>query len=217
MHFALLVKRWCLIKGFHIAGPVCGVSICSNPHHKRTEALTSSSFVFAQTSCWTNNGDASESKTHETQIMLLLCNLSFSYWWHYCPSVRWHHWSPVDSRCKRSLELNFGGPVCSDSIAGGFLSQKLGLMFSFMFALTSCLTNNRVDSVLKSQDAYAMPLLCVICQSDISHGWTSGWLRCRFIESLTGRIKYKKHRFDLRDKQITCDHGCVELDFKHGR
>ena len=36
---------------------------------------------------------------------------------------------------KGSLELSFGGPVCGDSIAGGFLSQKLGLMFSFMFAL----------------------------------------------------------------------------------
>ena len=36
-------------------------------------------------------------------------------------------------------------------------------------------------------------------------------------ESLTGRIKYKEHRFYLRDKQITCDHGCVEIDFKHGR
>ena len=169
MHFALLVERWCLIKGFHIAGPVCGVSICSSPHHKRTEALMSS-FMFVQTSCWTNSGDASESKIHETQIMLLLCNLSFSNWWHYCLYVLWNHWSPVDSRCKGSLELNFGGPVCADSI----LSQKLGLMFSFMFALTSCLTNKRVASELISQDAYAMPLLCVICQSDIPHGWTSG-------------------------------------------
>ena len=77
MHFALLVECWCLMKDFHIAGPVCGVSICSNPHHKRTEALVFS-FMFVQTSYWTNSGDASESKTHETQIMLLLCNLSFS-------------------------------------------------------------------------------------------------------------------------------------------
>ena len=45
-----------------------------------------------------------------------------------------------------------------DSTAAGFPSQKLRLMFSFMFALTSCL-NNRVASELKSQDAYAMPLL----------------------------------------------------------
>ena len=29
MFFTLLVERWCLIKGFRIAGPVCGVSICS--------------------------------------------------------------------------------------------------------------------------------------------------------------------------------------------
>ena len=29
MLFALLVERWCLIKGFRIAGPVCGVFICS--------------------------------------------------------------------------------------------------------------------------------------------------------------------------------------------
>ena len=63
MHFVLLVERWWLIKGFHIAVriavPVCGVSICSNPHHKRTKALMSS-FMFVQKSCWTNSGDASE-------------------------------------------------------------------------------------------------------------------------------------------------------------
>ena len=74
MHFALLVERWCMIKGFHVPGPVCGVSICSNPPHKRTEAFMSS-FMFVQTSCWTNSGYSSESKTHETQIILLLCNL----------------------------------------------------------------------------------------------------------------------------------------------
>ena len=116
IHFALLVERWCMIKGFHIPGPVRGVSICSNPPHKRTETFMSS-FMFVQTSCWTNSGDASESKT---QIILLLCNLSFSNWWHYCPCVRWNNWSPVDSRCKGLLELNFGGPVCGDSTAGGF-------------------------------------------------------------------------------------------------
>ena len=116
--FRKLVERWCLIKRFHIAGPVCGVSICSNPHHKRTEALMSS-FMFVQTGCWTNSGDAIESKTHETQIMLLLCNLSSSNWWHCCPCVWRNFWSPVDTRCKGSLELNFGGPVCGDSIAGG--------------------------------------------------------------------------------------------------
>ena len=59
MHFVLLVERWCLIKGFHIAVPVCGVSICFNPHHKRTKPLMSS-VMFVQTSCWTNSGDASE-------------------------------------------------------------------------------------------------------------------------------------------------------------
>ena len=166
---ALLVEHWCMIKGFQIAGSVCGVSICSNPPHKRTEALMSS-FMFVQTSCWTNSGDASESKTHETQIMLLLFNLKFSNWWHYCPCVWWNHLSPVDSRSKGSLELNFSDPVCGDSIAGGFPSQKLGLIFSFLFALTSWLTNTRVASELKSQDVYAMSLLCVICQSDIPHG-----------------------------------------------
>ena len=163
---------WCIIEGFHIAGPVCGVSICFKPPHKRIEALMYS-FMGVQTNCWTNSGDAGESITHETQIMLLLCNLSYSNYWHYCPCMRWNHWSPVDYRCKRSLELNLSGPVCGDSIAGGFPSQKLGLMF-FMFALTSCLTNNRVASKLKTHKACAMPLLCLICQSDIPHGWTSG-------------------------------------------
>ena len=46
MHFALLVAHWCLIKSFHIADPMCGVSICSNPHHKRTEAVMSSFMFF---------------------------------------------------------------------------------------------------------------------------------------------------------------------------
>ena len=199
MHFALLAERWYLIKGSHIAGPVCGVSICSNPHHKRTEALMSF-FMFVQMSYWTNSGDASESKTHETQIMLLLCNLSFSNWWHYCPCVRWNHWSPVDSRCKGSLELNFGGPVCGDSIAGGFLSQKLGLMFSFMFALKSCLTNSGDASELKSQDAYAMA-----CYS-IRH---SAWLNIRIINYVAVILSNRTyHRFDLCDKQIT---SCVTM------
>ena len=172
MHFALLVEHWCMIKGFHIPGPVCGVSIWSNPPHKRTEAFMSS-FMFVQTSCWTNSGDASESTTHETQIMLLLCNLSFSNWWHYClcavkPLVTsgfplqgvtgvelW--WSSVRRFHRRWIPLT-----------------KVCLMGFFMFALTGYLTNNRVVSELKSLDAYAMPLLCVICQSDIPHGWTSG-------------------------------------------
>ena len=67
-------------------------------------------------------------------------------------------------------QLYFGGPVCGDSIASGFLAQKLDLICHFVFALTSCLTNSRFASELKSKDAYAMPLLCVICQSDIPHG-----------------------------------------------
>ena len=135
--------------------------------------------------------------------MLLLRNLSFHNWLHYWPCVRWNHWSSVDSRRKGSLEWSVGGSVCGDSIAGGFPLQKVGLMFYFMFAWTSCLTNNRVASELKSYDVYAMSLLCVICQSDIPHGWTSGWLHRNYIESLTGSIIYKKHRFDLRDQQIT--------------
>ena len=43
-----------------------------------------------------------------------------------------------------TLLPHFGGLVCGDPIAGGFPSQKLGLMFNFMFALTSCLTNNKL-------------------------------------------------------------------------
>ena len=77
MHFALLVERWCMIKGFHIPCPACGASICSNPPNKRTKAFMTS-IMSVQMSCWTNSGYASESKTHETQIILLLCNLSLS-------------------------------------------------------------------------------------------------------------------------------------------
>ena len=153
MHFALLAERWYLIKGSHIAGPVCGVSICSNPHHKRTEALMS----FSRLSKW------AVEQTVEMQVSRKLMKFRLCYCYVICHSVIdgiiapvWNHWSPVDSRCKGSLELNFGGPVCGDSIAGGFLSQKLGLMFSFMFALKSCLTNSGYASELKSQDAYAM-------------------------------------------------------------
>ena len=58
------------------------------------------------------------------------------------------------------LKWGFGGPVCGDFIAGGFPSQKVGFMFSFVFARMSCLTNSRVASELKSHDAYAMSLLC---------------------------------------------------------
>ena len=172
MYFALLVERWCMIKGFHTPGPVCGVSICSNPPHKRTEAFMSS-FMFVQRSCWTNNGDANESKTHETQIMLLLCNLSFSNWWHYCPCVRWitgHQWIPV-ARGHWSWTLVV---LCAAIPPPVVPLTKARLGVFLMFALTSYLTNNRVASELKSLDAYAMPLLCVICQSDIPHGWTTG-------------------------------------------
>ena len=173
MLFALLAERWCLIRYFRIAGPVWRLQLFPVvPPHKRSEALMSS-FMFVQTSCWTNSGYASGSKTHESQIMPLLCNLSFRNWWRYWSCVRWNHWSPEDSRCKESLEWSFSGPVCGDSIAGGFPSQKVGLMFYLMFAWTSCFTNNRVASELKSHDAYAMSLLCVICQFDIPHDWTS--------------------------------------------
>ena len=115
--FRMLVRRWCLIKGFRIVLPMCGRSSSVT---KRSEALMSA-FMFVQTSCWTNSGGSNESKTHEIQIMLLLCNLSFRNWWHYRPCVRWNHWSPVDYRCKGSLECSFGGPVCNDSITKGGL------------------------------------------------------------------------------------------------
>ena len=124
------VELSCLIHAFRVAGgtlmldqrfPNCWPSVWClhllpvDPPHERSEALMSS-FMFVQTSCWTNSGCASESKTHETQIMLLLCNLSFRNWLHCCPFVRWNHWSPVDSRCKGSLEWSFGGPVCCDGV-----------------------------------------------------------------------------------------------------
>ena len=128
-----------------------------------------------QTSCWTNSGDASESKTHETQIILLLCDFSFSNWWHYCPCVRWNHWSPVDSRCKGSLELNFGGPVCGDSTAGGFPSQKLGLMFFYV-----CL-NKLFNKQYSCQWVEIPGRACdaiVMCHLSIRH---SAWLHTRII------------------------------------
>ena len=73
MLFALLVERWCLIRGLRIAGPVCGVSICSKwllltkePKLWCLLSCLSKRAVENQMSCWTNNGYASESKTHET-------------------------------------------------------------------------------------------------------------------------------------------------------
>ena len=46
---------------------------------------------------------------------------------------------------------------------------------------------------------------CYLSLANIPHGWTSGWLRRRYIESLSGRSRYKKHGFDHRpySRQVT--------------
>ena len=84
-----------------------------------------------------------------------------------CGEITDHH--AVDSRCKGTLEWSFGGLVYGDSISGRFPLENY-----FMLARTSCLPDSIVGSELKSHDAYGMSLLCVICQFDIPHGWTSG-------------------------------------------
>ena len=174
MLFALLVERWCLIKGFRIAGQVCGVFICS-----QWIPLTNKAKLWCLLSCFS---ERALEQTEDMQVSRKLMKLRLCYCDVICHSViddiivpvcretTGHQWITV----ARVTGWNFGGPVCGESIAGGFPSQKVGLMFSFMFAFTICLPNNRVAIELKSQDAYAMSLLCVICQSDIPHGWTSG-------------------------------------------
>ena len=140
MHFALLAEHWCMIKGFHIPGPVCGVSICSNPPHKRTKAFMS--FMFVQTSCSTNSGDASESKTHETQIILfyVTCHLVIDdITVPVCGETTGHQWIPV---------------------ARGHWSWTLVVQCA---AIPPEFPGRVCDA-----------LLCVICQSDILHSWTSG-------------------------------------------
>ena len=56
-----------------------------------------------------------------------------------------------------------------------------------------------VASELKSHDAYAMSLLCVIVNSAF-----------RMVEHQDNNIATI---FKIENKQITCDHGCVELDW----
>ena len=116
-----------------------------------------SSLTFVRMSCWTNSGYASESKTLDAQIMLLLCNLSFCNWLLYWPCVRWNYWSPVDSRHKGCYNETTGHqwiPVARISGAElcwsrlrrfhrrWFLHTKVqhcgALMFSYMFVRTSC-------------------------------------------------------------------------------
>ena len=93
MLFALLVERWCFIKAFRIAGKVYGVSISSH-----WTLLTIEAKLCCLLSCLSKQAVEQtvdmHVKTEETQIMLLLCNVSFCNGW---TCVRWNQWSPVDS------------------------------------------------------------------------------------------------------------------------
>ena len=189
-----------MIYAFCIAAHVCGESTAH--WWIPLQAINSAELcclINVLMSCWTNCRDSSE-KNRETHIIL------------YCYGNR--HSKIDDITGSQGIT---GVELCWSNMTGfhrrWYPSQKVGLIFSFMFAWTNCYTNCRVASGLKSHDAYAMSLLCVICQSDIPHGWTSGSLRRSHIKSIIRRIRYKKHRFHLRDKQITCDHGCAKLDF----
>ena len=178
-----------------------GVSIRSNPPHKKTKLL-------CLLSCLSKRA---VEQTVEMQVSRKLMKLRLYYCnvtchlvidditLPMCGETIGHQWIPV-ARGHWSWTLVVQCAAIPPPVDS---PHKSSAWWFFMFALTSYLTNNRAASELKSLDAYAMPLLCVICQSDILHGWTSGWLRCRYTEteSLTGRIKYKEHRFDLCDNQ----------------
>ena len=122
--FALLVERWCLIKCFRIAGRVCGFSISS-----QWFLLTKEAKLWCLLSCLSKQA---VEQTVEMQVSRKLMKVRICHCYVICHSVidditgsacvRWNHWSPVDSRCKGLLEWSFGGPVCGDSIAGGFPS-----------------------------------------------------------------------------------------------
>ena len=157
-----------MIKGFHIPGPVCGVSICSNPPHKKTKFVCLLSCLCKR----------AVEKTVDMQVSRKLIKLRLYYCYVTCHLVI----MTLLSLCAVKPLVTSGFP--SQGVTGVELwwssvrrfhrrwipHIKARLDVFLMFALTSYLTNNRIASELKSLDAYAMPLLCVICQSDIPHG-----------------------------------------------
>ena len=147
---------------FRIAVPVCAVSICS-----QWILFTKEARLWRLLSCLCKRG---VEQIMEMQVSRKLMKLKLCYCYVICHSVIDAVAGPVCGETTVTSEFPLQGitgvalswsSVCH-SIAGGFPSQKVGLMFSFMFAWASCLTNSRVASELKSNDAYAMSLLLSI-------------------------------------------------------
>ena len=189
MLFALMVEHWCLIKGFRIVGPVCGISICS-------------------------------------QWILHTKKRRFDVFFHVCPNELLNkQW-----RCKwvdKPLVAS-GLPVARNRWSGVLVVQWAAVPSILDSPQKSrhdvffhvCL--NEVFTKQYSCQWVEIPwCVCnviVACHLSIRY---SAWLNIRIIMSQlywksNRAIRYRKHRLDLRDKQITCDHGCVELYFKHG-
>ena len=79
MLFALLVKRWCLIKGSRIAGPVYGVSICS-----QWILLTKEATLWCILSCLSTRA---VEQTVEMHVNRKLMRLRLCYCYVICNSV----------------------------------------------------------------------------------------------------------------------------------
>ena len=79
MRFALLVESWCLIKGFHIAGPVRGVFICS-----QWILLTNEAKLWCLLSCLS---ERAVEQTIEMQVSRKLMKLRLCYCDVICHSV----------------------------------------------------------------------------------------------------------------------------------
>ena len=173
IHFALLVEHWCMIK-VSTSLAQCVVSPFV------PILLTKELKPLCLLSCLSKRA---VEQTAEMQVSRKLMKLRLYYCYVTCPLVidditvpvcgetTGHQWIPV-ARGHWSWTLVVQCAAIPPPVDSPHKSSAW--CFFFMFALTSYLTNNRDASELKSLDAYAMPLLCVICQSDIPHGWTSG-------------------------------------------
>ena len=139
---------------------MCGVSICS-----QWILLTKEAKLWCILSCLSTRAVEQTVGMHVNRKVMklrlcycyVICNSVIDYITvPLCVETTGHQWIPV-------ARDHWSGALvvqCAVIPSCGFPSEKV---ISFMFAWTSCSTNNRVASELNAQDAYAMSLLCVIC------------------------------------------------------
>ena len=144
----------------------CLQLVSVNPPHKKSETLMSF-FMFVLTS-WVFFFKRAVEQTMEMQVGREFMNLILCYFYiiYYsvidditglvCGATTGHQWFPI-------ARDHWNGALvvpCAAFPSSVDSPQKVGLMFSFMFACTSCSTNSRGSIELKCHDAYAS-LLCV--------------------------------------------------------